>query len=186
MIDWSGPALMTLPSTWPRTLWSLVKRARGSSSRMKRPVAGCGRGSPHHIAERLRSGRSPTRSSPSTRVTKVPRCGEGAARRSGMSERRYSPLSRRCSRRPFSSGSATRWRPSRFHGSSCLATKSAARAGATAANSVIATIIGAWVGGGLVDRFGRAPVALISGVVGGVAWRASHCSMPLAPSRTLG
>lgn len=48
-------------------------------------------------------------------------------------------------------------------------TKSAARAGATAASSVIATIIGAWVGGGLVDRFGRAPVALISGVVGGVA-----------------
>ncbi len=42
-------------------------------------------------------------------------------------------------------------------------------AGATAASSVIATIIGAWVGGGLVDRFGRAPVALISGVVGGVA-----------------
>ncbi|HFM4973770.1 TPA: MFS transporter, partial [Escherichia coli] len=38
-----------------------------------------------------------------------------------------------------------------------------------AASSVIATIIGAWVGGGLVDRFGRAPVALISGVVGGVA-----------------
>ncbi|MFQ0836584.1 hypothetical protein, partial [Citrobacter gillenii] len=34
---------------------------------------------------------------------------------------------------------------------------------------LIATIIGAWVGGGLVDRFGRAPVALISGVVGGVA-----------------
>ncbi|WP_341474851.1 MFS transporter [Enterobacter hormaechei] len=48
-------------------------------------------------------------------------------------------------------------------------TKSAAWAGATAASSVIATIIGAWVGGGLVDRFGRAPVALISGVVGGVA-----------------
>ncbi len=47
--------------------------------------------------------------------------------------------------------------------------KSAAWAGATAASSVIATIIGAWVGGGLVDRFGRAPVALISGVVGGVA-----------------
>lgn len=42
-------------------------------------------------------------------------------------------------------------------------TKSAAWAGATAASSVIATIIGAWVGGGLVDRFGRAPVALISG-----------------------
>ncbi len=36
-------------------------------------------------------------------------------------------------------------------------TKSAAWAGATAASSVIATIIGAWVGGGLVDRFGRAP-----------------------------
>ncbi|WP_279948120.1 hypothetical protein, partial [Escherichia coli] len=33
-------------------------------------------------------------------------------------------------------------------------TKSAAWAGATAASSVIATIIGAWVGGGLVDRFG--------------------------------
>jgi macrolide resistance protein len=48
-------------------------------------------------------------------------------------------------------------------------TKSAAWAGATAASSVIATIAGAWVGGGLVDRFGRAPVALISGVVGGVA-----------------
>ncbi|MDK8106605.1 MFS transporter, partial [Klebsiella pneumoniae] len=48
-------------------------------------------------------------------------------------------------------------------------TKSAAWAGATAASSVIATIIGAWVGGGLADRFGRAPVALISGVVGGVA-----------------
>ncbi len=33
---------MTLPSTWPRTLWSLVKRgSRSSSSRMKRPVAGC-------------------------------------------------------------------------------------------------------------------------------------------------
>ncbi len=48
-------------------------------------------------------------------------------------------------------------------------TKSAAWAAATAASSVIATIIGAWVGGGLVDRFGRAPVALISGVVGGVA-----------------
>nr|ARF19118.1 hypothetical protein [Escherichia coli] len=40
---------MTLPSTWPRTLWSLVKRgSRSSSSRMKRPVAGCGRGSPPH------------------------------------------------------------------------------------------------------------------------------------------
>ncbi len=47
--------------------------------------------------------------------------------------------------------------------------KERGRAGATAASSVIATIIGAWVGGGLVDRFGRAPVALISGVVGGVA-----------------
>ncbi|BDA96925.1 hypothetical protein E5AUHO_45140 [Citrobacter freundii] len=31
-------------------------------------------------------------------------------------------------------------------------TKSAAWAGATAASSVIATIIGAWVGGGLVDH----------------------------------
>lgn len=31
-------------------------------------------------------------------------------------------------------------------------TKSAAWAGATAASSVIATIAGAWVGGGLVDR----------------------------------
>ncbi len=48
-------------------------------------------------------------------------------------------------------------------------TKSAAWAGATAASSVIATIIGAWVGGGLVDRFGRARRRLISGVVGGVA-----------------
>ncbi len=57
-------------------------------------------------------------------------------------------------------------------------TKSAAWAGATAASSVIATIIGAWVGGGLVDRFGRAPVALISGVVGGVAM----ASIPL-PAR---
>ncbi len=47
--------------------------------------------------------------------------------------------------------------------------KERGRAGATAASSVIATIIGAWVGGGLVDRFGARPVALISGVVGGVA-----------------
>ncbi len=29
--------------------------------------------------------------------------------------------------------------------------------GRTAASSVIATIIGAWVGGGLVDRFGARP-----------------------------
>lgn len=65
-------------------------------------------------------------------------------------------------------------------------TKSAARAGATAASSVIATIIGAWVGGGLVDRFGRAPVALIRVWWAAWPWRASHCSMPLAPSRTLG
>lgn len=48
-------------------------------------------------------------------------------------------------------------------------TKSAAWAGATAASGVVATILGAWVGGGLVDRFGRARVALISGVVGGLA-----------------
>ena len=44
-------------------------------------------------------------------------------------------------------------------------TKSAAWAGATAASSVIATIIGGWAAW---------------------PWRASHCSMPLAPSRTLG
>ncbi len=47
---------MTLPSTWPRNLWSLVKRgSRSSSSRMKRP----GRVWPrlaHHIAERLAFG----------------------------------------------------------------------------------------------------------------------------------
>ena len=67
MIDWARPALMTLPSTWPRTLWSLVKRgSRSSSSRMKRPVAGCGRGSPTTSRSALRSGRSPTHSSPST------------------------------------------------------------------------------------------------------------------------
>lgn len=48
-------------------------------------------------------------------------------------------------------------------------TKSAVWAGATAASGVVATILGAWVGGGLVDRFGRARVALISGVVGGLA-----------------
>lgn len=48
-------------------------------------------------------------------------------------------------------------------------TGSAAYAGITAASSVVATILGAWVGGGLVDRFGRAPLALISGVLGGVA-----------------
>jgi macrolide resistance protein len=48
-------------------------------------------------------------------------------------------------------------------------TGSAAWAGTTAASGVVATILGAWVGGGLVDRFGRAPLALISGVVGGVA-----------------
>ncbi len=43
---------------------------RSSSSRMKRPVAGCGRGSPTTSRSALRSGRSPTHSSPSTRVTK--------------------------------------------------------------------------------------------------------------------
>lgn len=48
-------------------------------------------------------------------------------------------------------------------------TGSAAWAGITAASSVVATILGAWVGGGLVDRFGRAPLALISGVLGGAA-----------------
>jgi macrolide resistance protein len=48
-------------------------------------------------------------------------------------------------------------------------TGSAAWAGTTAASSVVATILGAWLGGGLVDRFGRAPLALISGVVGGIA-----------------
>ncbi|KNB39323.1 MFS transporter, partial [Salmonella enterica subsp. enterica serovar Infantis] len=94
--------------------------------------------------------------------------GEGAARRSGMSERRYSPLATLFAATfLFRIGNAV----------AALAlpwfvlshTKSAAWAGATAASSVIATIIGAWVGGGLVDRFGRAPVALISGVVGGVA-----------------
>ncbi len=86
---------------------------------MKRPVAGCGRGSPTTSRSALRSGRSPTHSSPSTRVTKRPRCGEGAARRSGMSERRYSPLATLFAA-TFLSGSATRRRPSRFHGSSCL------------------------------------------------------------------
>ncbi len=148
---------MTLPSTWPRTLWSLVKRgSRSSSSRMKRPVAGCGRGSPTTSRSALRSGRSPTHSSPSTRVTKRPRCGEGAARRSGMSERRYSPLATLFAATfLFRIGNAV----------AALAlpwfvlshTKSAAWAGATAASSVIATIIGAWVGGGLVDRFGARP-----------------------------
>ncbi|MBP1523998.1 phosphotransferase [Salmonella enterica subsp. enterica serovar Worthington] len=44
--------------------------SRSSSSRMKRPVAGCGRGSPTTSRSALRSGRSPTHSSPSTRVTK--------------------------------------------------------------------------------------------------------------------
>lgn len=87
---------------------------------------------------------------------------------SGMSERRYSPLATLFAATfLFRIGNAV----------AALAlpwfvlshTKSAAWAGATAASSVIATIIGAWVGGGLVDRFGRAPVALISGVVGGVA-----------------
>ena len=48
-------------------------------------------------------------------------------------------------------------------------TGSASWAGITAASSVVATILGAWVGGGLVDRFGRAPLALISGVLGGAA-----------------
>lgn len=48
-------------------------------------------------------------------------------------------------------------------------TGSAAWAGITAASSVVATILGAWVGGGFVDRFGRAPLALLSGVVGGAA-----------------
>lgn len=48
-------------------------------------------------------------------------------------------------------------------------TGSAAWAGTTSASSIVATILGAWVGGGLVDRFGRAPLALIAGVVGGAA-----------------
>lgn len=48
-------------------------------------------------------------------------------------------------------------------------TGSAAWAGVTGASGVVATIVGAWVGGGVVDRFGRGLVALISGAVGGVA-----------------
>ncbi len=60
-IDWEArPALMTLPSTWPRTLWSLVKRPAKLLLTMKRPVAGCGRGSPTTSRSALRSGRSPT------------------------------------------------------------------------------------------------------------------------------
>ena len=50
-----------------------------------------------------------------------------------------------------------------------LHTGSAAWAGTMAAASVLATIVGAWLGGGLVDRCGHAPVALISGLVGGAA-----------------
>ena len=48
-------------------------------------------------------------------------------------------------------------------------TGSAAWAGTTSASSILATILGAWVGGGLVDRFGRSPLAFIAGVVGGAA-----------------
>ncbi len=47
---------MTLPSTWPRTLWSLVKRGSRSSSSYE---AAGGRVWPrlaHHIAERLAFG----------------------------------------------------------------------------------------------------------------------------------
>ncbi|WMN44856.1 hypothetical protein MS8320_A0126 (plasmid) [Escherichia coli] len=84
-----------------------------------------------------------------------------------MSERRYSPLATLF---------AATFLPDRQRGGGPRASmvrpvsyKERGLAGATAASSVIATIIGAWVGGGLVDRFGRAPVALISGVVGGVA-----------------
>ncbi len=63
-------------------------------------------------------------------------------------------------------------------------TKSAAWRAPRPPGSVIATIIGAWVGGGLADRSGRAPVTLISGVVGGVAMASIPPPMPLAPPNT--
>ena len=71
MIDWSEARVDDPAIDMAAHLMSLVKRgSRSSSSRMKRPVAGCGRGSPTTSRSALRSGRSPTHSSPSTRVTK--------------------------------------------------------------------------------------------------------------------
>ncbi len=71
MIDWSEARVDDPAIDMARTLWSLVKRgSRSSSSRMKRPVVPGVRGSPTTSRSALRSGRSPTHSSPSTRVTK--------------------------------------------------------------------------------------------------------------------
>ena len=42
-------------------------------------------------------------------------------------------------------------------------------AGVAAASGVAATVVGSWFGGGLIDRWGPAPVALVAGAVGGAA-----------------
>ncbi|VDB02115.1 mph(A)_2_U36578 [Klebsiella pneumoniae] len=178
------PALMTLPSTWPHLM---VFGEEGLAKLLLTYEAAGGRVWPrlaHHIAERLAFGAVTYALFALDSGNEVPRCGEGAARRNGMSERRYSPL----------------------------ATLFAATFLFRIGNAVAALALPWFVLSHTKSAAGRAPrplqrhrdhhrrvgwwwprrsvqgarVALISGVVGGVAGRASHCSMPLAPSRTLG
>ncbi len=145
---------------------------------MKRPVVSVAGGSPTTSRSAFAFGAVTYALSPSTRVTKsTPRCGEGAARRSGMSERRYSL--------PVTLPAAT-FLPDRQRGGGPRAsmvrpvhTKSAAWRAPRLLSSVIATIIGAWL---------AAPCRLSPGArrIDPVWWavrlrRASHCSMPLAP-----
>ena len=119
MIDWARPRVTTLPSTWPRTLWSLVK---GLAKLLLTYEAAGGRvwpraRPPHRGAPCVQGGH--LRTSPSTRVTKSTSLREGAARRSGMSERRYSPLATLFAATfLFRIGNAVA--APRFHGSSCL------------------------------------------------------------------
>ncbi len=95
--------------------------SRSSSSRMKRPGPGWPQLA-HHIMSLLAFGAVTYALFASTRVTKSTSLRRRRSSPGGMSERRYSPLATLFAA-AFLAGSATRWRPSRFHGSSLSHTR---------------------------------------------------------------